>query len=346
MTTYLAPLLVFYFGIALCIAYRGTNPLVLSASAIPMVLLVALRGDSGTDTASYYDAFRGLGSGGGYGGEPLFNAYARLLWHIYPDPRFVVNAISLTIACLLVWAIGRSRYGIWFGGLVLVPGMFYELTMNVMRFGLASTIFLMATRVSPQEKPLRYFGFALVGTCIHFSSAALFLLYPAVTRRSLAVVIVCSTVAFIVGGLLIPGYLESKSSLYGDMSAPNASSGLLFLAVQALMLVIMVRFRRDFDIGPVGWVVCAALGLALYGFTQVTYAGIRFQLILIDLMIVMLWRQYAPATGRMSTRLAGWLFVVGLIALAGRAHNMLDEEGYGQSPFLPYRAASWLEQLS
>ncbi|PTQ97376.1 EpsG-like putative glucosyltransferase [Paraburkholderia sp. GV068] len=345
MTYYLVPLLFFYLGVALCVAYGGTSTAVIVTCALPMVALAALRGHCGTDTAAYYQAFADLGQGNGYGGEPLFNAYARLLWAIEPDPRFVVNSVSMTTALLLLWSISRSRHGIWFGGLVLVPGMFYELTMNVMRFGLAASIFLLATRFSPQRKPLRYFIFAVVGTCVHFSSALLFLLFVATTRRGHTITFVGAALAVAGGSLLVPGYLADKTSLYTGIEAPNATSGLLFLLIQLLMLGVMVMHRRQFAIPPVGWMIFAVLAAALYGMTQVTYAGIRFQLILVYLMLVVLWRQFAPPTGRMNTRLAAWLFAIGLIALAGRIHNMSDEEGRGASPFLPYRAAPELRNM-
>ena len=345
MTYYLVPLAIFYFGVALCIAYGGTNPAVVLTCALPMVALAVLRGHSGTDTAAYYQAFTDLGQGNGYGAEPLFNAYARLLWSIDPDPRFVVNSISMTTALLLLWSISRSRFGIWFGGLILVPGMFYELTMNVMRFGLASAIFLLATRVAPHRKPLRYFIYALLGTCVHFSSALLFLLFIATTRRGHTLMFVGVAVAVIGGSLAMPDYFADKTSLYTGIAAPNASSGLLFLMIQMLMLGVMIVYRRQFAIPPIGWLICAVLAAVLYGMTQVTYAGIRFQLILVNLMLVVLWRQFAPPSGRMRTNLASCLFVIGLIALAGRIHNMTDEEGHGQSPFLPYQAAPSIQEL-
>ncbi|CAB3694190.1 hypothetical protein LMG24238_03274 [Paraburkholderia sediminicola] len=345
MTYYLIPLLIFYFGVALCIAYGGTNPAVVLTCAFPMVALAVLRGHTGTDTAAYYQAFTDLGQGNGYGAEPLFNAYAQFLWAIDPDPRFVVNSISMTTALLLLWSISSSRFGIWFGGLVLVPGMFYELTMNVMRFGLASAIFLLATRVSPHQKPLRYVIYALIGTCVHFSSALLFLLFIATTRRGHTLMFVGVAVAVIAGSLLMPDYFADKTSLYTGISAPNATSGLLFLLIQILMLGVMIVYRRQFAIPPIGWLICTVLAAALYGMTQVTYAGIRFQLILVFLMLVVLWRQFSPSTGRMRTNLATWLFLIGLIALAGRIHNMTDEEGHGESPFLPYQTAPAIQQL-
>jgi hypothetical protein len=47
----------------------------------------------------------------------------------------------------------------------------------------------------------------------------------------------------------------------------------------------------------------------------------------------------------MQTHLATWLFLIGLIALAGRIHNMTDEEGHGESPFLPYQMAPAIQEL-
>ncbi|SDD82474.1 EpsG family protein [Paraburkholderia lycopersici] len=345
MAYYLFPLLVFYLGVALCISYGGTNSVVIAIASIPMVALVVLRGHCGTDTAAYYDAFRALGEGGSYGGEPFFNGYALLLWTIYPDPRFVVNGISLTTCLLLLWAISKDRYGAWFGGLVLVPAMFYELTMNVMRFGLAASIFLIATRVPPEQRPVRYAVFALIATGTHFSSILLFLIFLAATRPGKKLVIIGLFFLATVASFLLPAYLGEKANLYGEMSAPNASSGLLFLILQGLLLAVMVLNRRDFNIPTAGWWVFGILCALFYLLTQITYAGMRFQLLLFVLMVSVMWRQFAPRHGRVSARLLGWLFLIGLIALAGRAHNMSGETGRTESPFLPYRVAPALEQM-
>lgn len=345
MSYYVVPMLMFYFGVVLCISYRATSAPVLLTCATPLVLLACLRGNAGTDTAAYYTAFMSLGSGEGYGGEPLFNLIAQALWAVEPDPRFVVNCISLTTAVLMLWALARTRYGAWFGGLLLVPAMFYELTMNVMRFGLASSLFLLATRVPPQQKPVRYFIYAVLGTCTHFSSALMFLFYLVITRRGQTGMLLGCVVAVIGGSFLVPGYLDDKASLYSGLAAPNASSGLMFLMIQMLLLGVMINFRKDFDIPVIGWVICASSAIALLVLTHITYAGIRFQLLLVYLMVVVLLRRYTPTNGRVSNRLAVWLFVIGLIALAGRFHNMLDEEGKGASPFLPYRTIQSLQDF-
>ena len=178
MAVYILPMLFFYFGIALCMSYGGTSKAVITVCALPIMLLACLRGHTGTDTAAYYTVFTGLNSGPvDYGGEPLFGMYAEAIWAVVPDPRVVTNVISLTIAGLTIWAISRARYGALFGGLVLVPAMFYELTFNVLRFGVASSIFLIASAVPFKEKPIRYMLLGTLATGMHFSSALLFILF-------------------------------------------------------------------------------------------------------------------------------------------------------------------------
>ena len=344
MSYYILGILFLYVGIGVCVTYGGTSRGVLFFFATPMILIVCLRGHTGTDTSAYYTAFMDLENDNGYGGEPLFNLFSRTLWWIDPDPRFVVNGISLTTAVLTLWGIGSSRYGAWFGGLLLVPAMFYELTMNVMRFGLASAIFLLATEVSFDKKPLRYFSFAALGTGMHFSSALLFILFILVTKRGNTLIVLMFAAVALCASFLMPDYLSDKTDLYTGLVAPNASSGLMFLVLQASMLVLLFRFRTQFRVPPAGLWLCGAFAIAFYGLTQMTYAGIRFQLLLVYLMSVVLMRQYTPRDGRMSKRLAACLFFIGLVAMMGRFHNMLDEEGKGASPFLPYRAIPALEE--
>jgi len=342
---YVIPLVVFSFGVALCATGGGTNRTVLMLFGLPMILLVVLRGDTGTDTAAYYTAFTGLDSGAWYGSEPLFHVLTQLLWFVEPDPRFVVNGISLLSAATLLWSIGGARHGAWFGGLLIVPGMFYELSMNVLRFGLAASIFLVATNVPPRERPWRYLALTVLGTCTHFSSILLFMLFVAVTNRTRAVPLVLLSVGALVGAVALPGYLGDKADLYTGLAAPNASSGLLFVILQVAMLATVARFRADFAIPRGGFWLCLALTAAFYGVTRMTYAGIRFQLLLTFLMAVVLLRQYRPRTGRMSSTLAACLLVIGLVALAGRFNNMLDEAGRGASPFMPYRMLPSLEAV-
>jgi hypothetical protein len=345
MAYYILPMLLFYFGVALCVSYGGTSKAVLITCSLPLVLLACLRGHTGTDTAAYYTVFTGLGSSPiDYGGEPLFGMFAQLIWTLIPDPRFVVSIISLTTASLMIWGISRARYGAWFGGLVLVPAMYFELTLNVLRFGVASSIFLIASQVPFKERPIRYLLLAVLATGMHFSSALLFILFIGVTRRGQTIWVAVSVLLVAGGALLMPGYMAAKSDLYTDMVAPNATSGLLFLLLQLSLLSVVLRWRSDFDIPASGIALCAVLAFATYIVTQFTYAGIRFQLILFYLLIVVLLRQYAPAGNRVPAQLGMWLLVIGLIGFAGRLHNMSDERGQGPSPFLPYRLAPTLEQ--
>ncbi|MEX3931901.1 EpsG family protein [Paraburkholderia phymatum] len=345
MSYYILAILIFYTGIGLCITYGGTDCGVLFFFAFPMLLLVCLRGHTGTDTAAYYTAFMGLEKGDGYGGEPVFNLLSMALWWIDPDPRFVVNSISFMAGVLMLWGIGRNRYGAWFGGLLMVPAMFYELTMNLMRFGLASSIFLLATAIPFEKKPVRYLSLALLGTGTHFSSVLLFILFIPATKRGHMLILFPLAVVALAVSLLMPEYLSDKTDLYAGMAAPNESSGLMFLTLQASMLFVIFHFRGQFRVPISGLSLFGALAIACYVLTQVTYAGIRFQLLLMYLMNVVLMRQYAPRDGRMSPRLAACVFVIGLVAMAGRFHNMLDEEGRGASPFLPYRAIPALEEF-
>ncbi|SDR24208.1 EpsG family protein [Paraburkholderia fungorum] len=343
MIYYLVPLSIFYFGIALSVSYGGTSKAVLFITSMPLILLVCLRGHAGTDTASYYSAFTNPDSFRVYGGEPLFGLLAAFLWDIWADPRFVVNGISLATAVLLIWGIAGTRYGAWFGGLLLVPAMFFELTMNLMRFGLASSIFLLATQVPMNRKPVRYLILAIVATGMHFSAALLFILFVAITQRPQRVWVVLLMILAVAGTLVMPGYLENKGDMYEEMVAPSVTSGLALLMMQALMIGAILRFRRDFDIPNVGLGLCALVALGAYATTQFTYAGIRFQMIGVYLLAVVMLRQYAPASGRVSHGLAMWLLVIGLLGLAGRLHNMVDEAGQGRSPFLPYRTMPALQ---
>ena len=144
-----------------------------------------------------------------------------------------------------------------------------------------------------------------------------------------------SVLAVAGGALLMPGYMEAKSDLYADMVAPNATSGLLFLLLQLSLIAVIIRWREDFDMPTSGIALCIALAFGTYAMTQVTYAGIRFQLILFYLLIVVLLRQYMPVRKRVAPQLAMWLLVIGLIGFTGRLHNMSDEQGHGSSPFLP-----------
>jgi hypothetical protein len=343
MTSYLVPVFVFYLGVIVCILYRRPSRLVVLTCSAMMFFLVILRGHTGTDTAAYYSAFMDLDSGQRYGGEPLFNGIAQMFWWINPDPRFVVNGISALVAIIILNEVGITRNGLLFGGLILVPAMFYELSMNVMRFGLASSVFLLATRVSPEKKPARFFIYALVGTMIHFSSAILFLLYLVTTQRRRAFVSIFVSLIVLIVSLAMPGYFDDKLSLYSGMVAPNATSGLIFFGLQLMLIFIMFSWERDFGISRFSVFVYFGAAIALYLLTQVTYAGIRFQLILLYLLILVMWRNYRPAAGYFKPARVACFFLIGAVALAGRIHNMADEMGQGDSPFLPYKTIPSLE---
>lgn len=332
MFFYIAPyifLVALYFtGRALNVPYR----LFFFAGCIPAFLLVCLRGNVGTDTASYIGildniSLLSVGESLEGGGEYGFIFFSKVLLDAGLSSRMVLVVIATLVCLLFYMAFSNSIYSALIGVLLVYPIFFYDMSMNGLRYGIA---FCLAKIAFDKFDVGKFKSFFLILLAISFHYTAI-LVYMGLLAKRLNIKYFFW--AFILGGVflsLTKNYLSVKFISYQDVYSPGGGAGLSLLLLSLLIyLASMLVFARDKLYLSSLFLLCA-LSFILAGYT---YAGLRFQSLFLFVFICAL-PSLIERKNNISNLFFVAMFVVGFLGFLFRARNMMD--GYGDSPFIPY----------
>jgi EpsG family len=259
--------------------------------ALPLILLVVLRGEVGTDTANYIGNAQYVIWWHEQGTEDFEVGYAllvRLFAMVTSDPQVVIAFVSLLAAILFFVMLHMWENGQCIVSLVFIPACFYNFTMNGLRMGIAFPLAAIAILQLEKKRWLAFYVLALAAISIQMTTAILLpLLVLArinvhLSRRGILYSVILGF------SILGPAYhvlgdkVADKMALYYLYSSsfvgggtPSGTSGLSLIILSAVCSLIAWRFpeKRHRYVG----LSFFAIQVAFFGLTQVTYAGIRFQ---------------------------------------------------------------------
>lgn len=315
------------------------SALALWVASVPLFVVIGLRGSVGTDTDTYRGLFTELQTGylASEGFEPGFLLLARSLLEITDDPAVAVNLVSIIILTVMISAALRGeQHGAIFA-FALAPTFIFDMSMNGLRYGLAFGLAQHAVCDLERRSYVRGAVLALLAVAMHSSAALviglLLLVLGATVRVTIVILLAC---------LVMLRYfaeaLATKIFDYRDVLPPSELSGIAPAAITAVVLVFLLMSRRSLK-GASLWpvVVFATLGVATFGLARVSYAGIRFQLLVLFCMLVYLQAQAHRASWAFSRWALLGLWLIGTFAFALKARNFYDDFDVGPSPFLPYK---------
>lgn len=343
--TYLAPLALLQVGWARARSAArdpelGESRRALWLWAVPLFLLVGLRGNVGTDTDTYRTAFEDLlfGDLAYQTFEGGFLVFARFLLGVTRDPVVAVNVLSVVIAAIILGAALRLERDPIVFILVLAPAFLLDMSMNGLRYGLAFGLAAHAICDFEQGKNLRGAALALAAVGAH-ASAGLVLPVVAVAlntnlRVKVAVLMACLAVLYFFGEAIALKMVD-----YEFLVPPTAWSGVAPLAITLSTLILIVHERRVWPHVSL-WPVLGffLLALATYGLARLTYAGIRFQFLVLFCVLVFLQVMVSRLREPIPRRVLVAMWLIGLLAFSFKMRNFFDDYGVGPSPFLPYVA--------
>jgi hypothetical protein len=305
-------------------------------------VLAFLRGNVGTDTASYERMLASFVGGYAWDGrEPGFIALGVLLESMAPTTEFAVRAIALVFFALLAVFVIKSNRNERFLLLAYVfPAFAYQYSMNALRIGLASAVLLLALQSLRQRGGASALRVGLTATLFHYSTA-FSVLYLVISQRPWMRVystfgMLGLLVLFSGGFLLADFYFMEKMSAYEAMQAPGPFSGLSKI-LPVLLILVGVGFGI---LPPIEKAKLTVLGISFlfvgWLITQFSYAGLR----LIDLVAFVaplsVLATYARLGLEFDLRLRCAIVLAGAISAAGVYRGFLLGRGEGITPFLPY----------
>lgn len=336
MIFYTVPYIIVLSASFLSLLAKAKNSSLIVLAMFPAFLIVVLRGDVGTDTASYIqilDSIRELMNHGSLIYDEVevgFNVTSAFILSLGYSSRSAVLIISGFLCLLSIFAFTRSRNDALVFSFLILPVFFYDMSMNGLRYGIAFCLVKIAIDALEQRKNYLSALFLICALSFHVSALILFSLL--ILRSINAKLIVVLFLLGLLGGVVASDRLMLKLSVYSNLTSPGELSGLYPLLIFILIYLTSVfGSRKDF------WYLSLLLILEFLFFlmARFSYAGLRLQFLTLFALCCSV-----PSLGVMHGRwrqvfLLG-LMLVGLLGFAGKLRNMNDGIGVGESPFLPY----------
>lgn len=252
--------------------------------ALPLIALSVLRGDVGTDTATYINGAQYIiwwGLQRPINQEPGYLFLVWLLSCLINDPRIVVNVISLLAAMLFfailyLWEDGHSILS-----LVFIPVCYFDFTMNGLRMGIAFPLAVFAILLLEKKRFTLFYLLAIAAISIQMTAAMLIPMLI-LARRGVNISIRGALYGTLAGSVLLyPAYyffrdrILVKLAVYAVAPPPTSLSGLgpLILSCFAALFAVWISEKSHRYLGFTFFL----LQVFFYKITTYSYAGIRFQ---------------------------------------------------------------------
>lgn len=343
---YILGWLAIFFAFVISENIHSTRKIVIVFAIFFVGMIAVLRGDVGTDTPVYefYASLSGASSWSENPIEPLFFLLLKFIKLILSNDVLVIRAVSLVFVAVLILYVFRStREQSFFLVTFFLPVLFYQYSMNILRFGLAATIFLLVSQKLEEHKKLNL----TIGTMIvvsflfHYSIALAYIfLFMAISQKKRFgwALFVLFSLVLLVYVLIVGGgeYVVQKFDLYRNSEIPSGFSGLSIIATLIIVLAGQIFSKmsahRNFQIVSISAAsICVAYLIALF-----SYAGLRLLNILTLTIPVLIIYSHGVSGIRMGVWTKLSFVVGGLVGVVFSYKNMLDSVDIGVAPFIPY----------
>ncbi len=303
-----------------------------------MIVFALLRGNIGTDTPSYITAIEILRDNGKDAlnlFEPLFEWLLNNLAQL-PIPAWSVLAlISLLTTVLFIFGWVRIE-----PSLVVFTGVyaqfFVDMTMNGIRYGLAFALIVFASRFLLDKRFNLFWGIALAAAFIQISSVLLTtLLFLLHERRWRSIIYTAGIVCLI--AVSFNERLLFKLAIYELEKSPNSFSGILPLISTFSILLFWIfdsgaRYRATIAI-----LSLTSLAIAAYVLTQITYAGLRFQLLLQFLTALVFTCHLHVRNIQLKRRSVFGLIIIGILLGGMKLRHFSADVEDAAANYIPYK---------
>lgn len=180
MFSYLVTFILGWLATVICsiannISKRASSAIVL----IPISIMVAIKGGVGTDNINYQLLVQTIADRNllNYSFEPLFLLLVKALLLLSSNPLVIINIIGLIIILINLIAISNTKkIDLMLFQFTYLPFFLLELSFNTIRFGLATSIFLLGISFYCENKLKLSVLFLFLSTLIHMNTIILIVL--------------------------------------------------------------------------------------------------------------------------------------------------------------------------
>ncbi len=312
--------------------------------------IAVLRGDVGTDTATYESIVSNIRHMSWYGYtwyevkfgmEPGFVTLAGVLTMVTESDQIAVRLLALIFTGALLLFVQRAdRDELFLLMAFILPAFFYMYTMNGLRIGIASLFLLFSVQIIRRQKELESTVTAFLSLLFHYSTLiANFILWAARRRwlnLSSLLFWVLMVTCIIAAILMIREYFLHKMELFSDLESPSSISGLPNVLVMAVLLIALnfsnLPLRERLKLMIIGGV----MALAFFGLARYSRAGLRLLNVLAFVFPLAILSAYGQNRLPMDNAVRGGVFAGGLLSATAFYLRILFDPGGGLTPWLPY----------
>lgn len=339
MEYYIIVFVFFYIFLFLARYACEYEPAFFAIGILPLVFLTTFRGNVGTDTSTYLDIIRATKESTELVNiEPLFYGLSSGLMFLFGNERVVLALIGVLITFILFLASSKLEKSNSVFGACIIPIFYQGMTMNGVRYGLSFSMVTLACVFLLRGYRKGFFFIALLAGLIHVSGLMLALLFYIFFEKKIKLHIFLSPL--LVGGLLLFVFSDIiliKLPYYMDFKSPSIFSGASILVLSLLAIYVLGSMEdSDFYFSFRGFLIIF-LVLSSFLLSKFSYAGLRFQSLV--LFLIFLIMQYQVASKKIVVENRNYIILVfiGLLGLGFNFNNYIDEGFDGESPFLPYK---------
>jgi EpsG family len=268
--------------------------------------------------------------------EPIFE-YLLLLLASHIDNSFtVLNIISAFTTALLFLSNRKSEINSRILALGIVPYFYLDMTMNGLRYGLAFAIVMVASTFIVKGRIKTFIALSLVAGLVQITalllSGLLYFLINLQWKRLIALFL-ASTAILILGG----DYIFSKVVANRELVTQSITAGIAPLLISSILLggcYMTGTLRQSLRVQIT---ILSLLTLLTYLLTQITYAGLRFQQLVLFLIYLYLICAIDSMRKQISKTFLITLIVCAILSSAFRLKNFHSEANIGDAPFAPYK---------
>lgn len=331
---------------------------------LPLILLVVLRGEVGTDTASYINIISQIAATGAFEGiEYGFTYLVKALHYVVNDPLQVCVLVALITTTVLLVASKSDGRALFVLIVCIVPLFYLDMTMNDLRYGLSFAFAMLATSKFYLHPLYLSIALGVFAVLFHVSALFVFLIAALLADDKLKfirwlklftiVLLVVLAQYYLVDiirytlDIIMPVSLDAngKYLAYKFLSSPSWYSGLATLFISWSFLYVLHGGKKQ-DALLTSYQFCVLFSLTLFTFilAKFSYAGLRLQSVLLFTMLLMM--QFKPRlAGVMDAKRKQGLLVIGFLGLLVFVKKLISTQGQGASPFAPWRVNPDILQL-